>query len=84
MIDESKLRKYWLDFAGKYCNQNFTEDKLPLVVELFIDGKIKDYRENSNVKSESLSDMSVTYFDKELSKEESKLLGQVRKLKVPK
>lgn len=83
-MDEEKLKKYWLDFAERYCNQTFNKENPPMVVQLFIDGKIKDYRENSNVKSESLSDMSVTYFDKELSKEEANLLGQVRKLKVPK
>jgi hypothetical protein len=83
-MDEQKIRKYWLDFARRYCNNNFDENNLPFVVELFIDGKIKSYRENSSVKSESLSDMSVTYFDKELSKEEANLLGQVRKLKVAK
>lgn len=83
-MDEQKLRKYWLDFACRYCNQNFSEDNLPLVVELFLDGKIKAYRDNPNVKTQSLSDMSVTYFDKELSSEEANLLGQVRKLKVAK
>lgn len=83
-MDEQKIRAYWLDFANRYCNQTFNKDNLPLVVELFIDGKIKAYRDNPNVKSEALSDMAVTYFDKELSKEEANLLGQVRKLKVVK
>ncbi|MGP1567974.1 MAG: hypothetical protein ACTTHM_04600 [Peptoanaerobacter stomatis] len=83
-MNEQQLRKYWLDFANRYCNQNFNKENLPPVVEIFIDGKIKEYRENPNVKSESLSDMNITYFDKELSREEVKLLGQVRKLKVAK
>lgn len=82
-MNEEKIRAYWLEFAERYCNQKFNKDNLPLVVELFLDGKVKAYREDSNVKSESLSDMSITYFDKELSKEEINLLGQVRKLKVP-
>lgn len=82
-MDENLIKKYWLDFARRYCNQNFNEDDLPLVVQLFLDMKIKAYRENPNVKSESLSDMTITYFDKELSAEEVNLLGQVRKLKVP-
>lgn len=84
-MDEEKIRKYWLEFANRYCNQNFKEDKLPYVVELFLDGKVKEFNEGNskNVQSERLSDMSITYFEKKLSKEEENLLSQVRKLKVP-
>lgn len=81
-MNDTQLKKYWLDFAERYCNQRFNPDDLPGVVSLFIENKIKEYRENSGVKSESLADMSVTYFDKELSREEINLLGQVRKLKT--
>ncbi len=83
-MDEVSLRKYWLDFAGRYCNQNFNPDNLPPVVEIFLDLKIKAYRENPSVKSEALSDMSLTYYDNEITPQEAKLLGQVRKLKVAK
>ena len=83
-MEVSLLRKYWLDFANRYCNQTFNEDNLPPVVEIFLDQKVKSYRDNPNVKSESLSDINLSYFDKELSAEEANLLGQVRKLKVAK
>ncbi len=83
-MDEALLIKYWLDYASRYCNQNFNEDNIPPVVQIFLDQKIKAYRENPNVKSESLSDMSLTYYDKELTPEEASLLGQVRKLRVAK
>ncbi|MDO4719644.1 MAG: hypothetical protein Q4A78_03195 [Peptostreptococcaceae bacterium] len=81
-MDEKRLRKYWLDFARRYCNNDFEEENLPPVVELFLDRKIKAYRENPNVQSESLSDMSLSYFEQKISPEEANLLGQVRKLKV--
>ena len=83
-MDEKIIRKYWLDFARRYCNNNFDENNLPFVVQLFLDMKVKSYRDNPNVKTESLSDMSMSYFDNEISKEERNLLGQVRKLKVAK
>lgn len=81
-MDETLLRKYWLDFAQRYCNRSFDAENLPPVVEIFLEQKVKAYRDNPNVKSEGLSDMSINYFDKELSSEEASLLGQVRKLKV--
>lgn len=83
MIDENKIRKLWLEYAEQYCNNKFDEDNLPAVVELFLDNKVESFKNapNPNVKSESLSDMSLTYFDKEFSKEDINLLGQVRRLK---
>lgn len=83
-MDEKLLRKYWIDFARRYCNRELDPDNLPPVVELFLDLKVRSYRDNPNVKSEGLSDMNLTYFDKELSPEEANLLGQVRRLKVAK
>lgn len=83
-MDPVLLRKYWLDFAQRYCNRSFDPENLPPVVELFIDQKVKSYRDNPHVKGEGLSDMNISYFDKELSAEEASLLGQVRKLKVAK
>lgn len=83
-LTEDELRRYWLDFASRYCNRVFTEDNMPYVVRLFVDQKVKSYRENPNVKAESLADLSKTYADSELSGEERELLNTVRRLRVPK
>lgn len=82
-VDTITLRTYWIDFAQRYCNRKFDPQKLPPVVELFVDARVKAYRENPDVKSQGLSDMNVTYFDKAITAEEASLLGQVKKLKVP-
>ena len=83
-LAEDELKKYWLDFASRYCNRTFTEDNIPYTVRLFIDMRVKSYRENPNVKSESLADLSKTYAENELSGEERGLLNTVRRLRVPK
>lgn len=83
-LTEDELRGYWLDFAGRYCNRTFTENSMPYVVRLFIDMRVKSYRENPGVKAESLADLSKTYADSELSGEEKELLNTVRRLRVPK
>ena len=81
---EEKLKNFWIDYAERYCNNKFDKSNLPLTLELFLDSKIKGYRENKTIQSESLSDMSLTYFSDDLSKEEQRLLNSLRKLKVPK
>ena len=83
-LSEDDLRSYWLDFASRYCNRTFTEEDMPYVVRLFIDMRVKSYRENPNVKAESLADLSKTYAENELSGEERELLNTVRRLRVPK
>ena len=82
-LTEDELKRYWLDFASRYCNRAFTEESMPYVIRLFLDRKVKSYRENPNVKAESLADLSKTYAENELSGEERELLNTDRSLRVP-
>lgn len=83
-LAEEELRRYWLDFAARYCNRNWDNDAVPYVIRLFIDQKVNAYRQNPNVKTESLADMSKTYMDSQISQEERELLNTARRLRVPK
>lgn len=82
-MTEDNLRAFWLDFAKRYCNQEFQEGSLPLALELFLESKVKSHRENKQVQSEKLSDMSLTYFHDDLSAEDYRILNSMRKLRSP-
>lgn len=82
-LSKEQLRSYWLDYARKYCNQEFKEGSLPPALELFLDSKVNSYRDNGNVQTEKLSDMSLTYFENELNAEERSILNTMRKLRSP-
>lgn len=82
-MTEEQLREYWIQYAEGYCNNTFDRNNLPGVVLLFIDIKVKQYRDNPAVQSESLSDMSQTYFENGASETELSILSPVRKLRTP-
>lgn len=81
-MTDLELREHWINWCGEYCNREFNPLSLPSGVELFVSNKVEQGLKFDNISSESLSDMSQSYFDSDLSKTEKQLLAPYKKLVV--
>jgi hypothetical protein len=69
-----------IDYAKQYCRQSFDEG-LPAGVKQAVAKLVKAYQENSNVASQSLGDMSKSFFEGGTMNEVHRLLRPYRKVR---
>ncbi|MDE3837931.1 hypothetical protein C0966_00720 [Bacillus methanolicus] len=67
-----------IDYVKQYCRQSFDEG-LPPNVKQAVAKLVKAYQENSNVASQSLGDMSKSFFEGGTMNEVHRLLRPYRK-----
>lgn len=74
-----------IDYAKKYCRNDFLDENgnavLPSGVKQAITKLVKAYQENSNVASQSLGDMSKSFFEGGTMNEVHRLLKPYRKVR---
>ncbi|NNV04634.1 head-tail connector protein, partial [Brevibacillus sp. MCWH] len=68
-----------IDYVKQYCRQSFDEGLSPNVKQA-VAKLVKAYQENSNVASQSLGDMSKSFFEGGTMNEVHRLLAPYRKL----
>lgn len=69
-----------IDYVKQYCHQTFDEG-LPTNVKQAVAKLVKAYQENSNVASQSLGDMSKSFFQGGTMNEVHRLLAPYRKVR---
>lgn len=69
-----------IDYVKEYCRNDFLEG-LPSGVKQAIAKMVKSYQENSNVQSQSLGDMSKSFFIGGTTNEVHRLLKPYRKVR---
>lgn len=69
-----------IDYVKQYCRQSFDEG-LPPNVKQAVAKLVKAYQENSNVASQSLGDMSKSFFEGGTMNEVHRLLAPYRKVR---
>jgi hypothetical protein len=74
-----------IDQVQTYCNNQFMDENgalsLPPAVKQAIAKLVKAYQENSNVASQSLGDMSKTFYEGGTMNEVQRLLAPYRKVR---
>ena len=61
-LTDDLYRKGAIEHANKFCNQTFVDGSLPFDVEVAVDLMVKAMKENPAVASQSLGDMSKSFF----------------------
>ena len=61
-LTDEMYRKGAIEHANKFCNQIFVDGSLPFDVEVAVDLMVKAMKENPAVASQSLGDMSKSFF----------------------
>ncbi|MEK4640323.1 head-tail connector protein [Bacillus sp. FSL W8-0519] len=69
-----------IDYVKKYCRNEFLEG-LPSGVKQAVAKMVRSYQENSNVQSQSLGDMSKSFFEGGTTNEVHRLLKPYRKVR---
>ncbi|KOP82003.1 hypothetical protein AMS60_05600 [Bacillus sp. FJAT-21945] len=69
-----------IDYVKKYCNNPFT-DGIPPAVKKGITLMVKSMNENSNVSSQSLGDMSKSFFEGATMNEAHRYLKPYRRVR---
>ncbi|MGR6912352.1 head-tail connector protein [Bacillus sp. BSL6] len=69
-----------IDYVIKYCRNEFLEG-LPSGVKQAVAKMVRSYQENSNVQSQSLGDMSKSFFEGGTTNEVHRLLKPYRKVR---
>lgn len=69
-----------IDYVKTYCNQSF-DDGFPSGVKQAITKLVKAYQKDSSVASESLKDMSKSYFEGGMLNEVHRLLKPYRRVR---
>lgn len=62
-LTDDQYRKGAIEHANKYCNQLWVDGSLPFDVEVAVDLLITGMKEKQNVASQSLGDMSKSFFE---------------------
>ena len=61
-LTDEQYRQGAIEYASEYCKQPFEDGNLPFGVEVAVDLLIKAMKENPGVQSQSLGDMSKSFF----------------------
>lgn len=79
MLSDEQYRKGAIEHASQYCRQTFEDGKLPFDVEVAVDLLVTAMKEKSNVQSQSLGDMSKSFFEGATYRSAIKYLKPYRK-----
>lgn len=81
-LTDEQMRKGAIEHINTYCNQDFKDGELPFDIEIAVDMLVKSMKENPGVQSQSLGDMSKSFFEGGTYKAALKYMKPYRKVRV--
>jgi len=84
-MTDAELKTFYKNWIKDYCNNDFLDDEgnenLPAGVELVLDKLVDFHKQDLNVASEKIADLSVSYFQDQIPTRIKQMLDPYKKMK---